>query len=615
MPRDGWHCGTFPTARYRAGSVADDRTLGWDIEGAGAASSPPADASGGAPPPETAPAPPERPESPTRPELSRDIPSDQRATALEHLEVQARVEAAVAATETGTAVGIGVDPMLGRTISGRFEILSRIGAGGMGIVYRARQIGIDRTVAVKMLLRELAGDEKVVKRFKIEALAVSRLNHPNTIRIFDFGQAEDATLYFAMEFLEGSSLEEALRRDKTFSARRTMHVLKQIAASLVEAHEKGIVHRDLKPDNVYLTKVGDDPDFVKVLDFGVAKLREADKRQGTVTQAGTIFGTPRYMAPEQCRSMGVDHRADIYALGVIAYEMLVGNAPFDAENPLAILIQHVQEPPKPLAEVRPDIEVPEEVEALVLKCLEKSPEQRFQHSSDLVAAINEVEAKLLGRFERVVYVQGPRPTPALRFPIDSATVAGVPAAATRRGKGAWAAAVALVLFSGLGIGLWASGILGPDADAPAPASLPAPASPAAPAAAPVPSASRSSTVSMRFTSDPDGAEVVQRGRTLGNTPLTVDVPYGAAVETFTFRKGGYRDTTVDATPDRDGAVSTSLKKLSVSSGLAKPPVPGVAPVPVADPTVLPATSPAATQPVPVPKKEDGMGKVKDLKTF
>ncbi len=572
---------------HRVGHVADDRTLGWDVEGEG-----------------------QRPESPTRPEPAHDVPSDQRATALDHLETRARVEAAVAATETGPSPSSGVDPMLGRTISGRFEILSRIGAGGMGIVYRARQIGIDRTVAVKMLLRELAGDEKVVKRFKIEALAVSRLNHPNTIRIFDFGQAEDATLYFAMEFLEGSSLEEALRRDQTFSARRTMHVLKQIAASLVEAHEKGIVHRDLKPDNVYLTKVGDDPDFVKVLDFGVAKLREADKRQGTVTQAGTIFGTPRYMAPEQCRSMAVDHRADLYALGVIAYEMLVGNAPFDAENPLAILIQHVQEQPMPLAEVRPDIEVPEEVEALVMKCLEKSPEMRFHHASDLVAAINEVEAKLLGRFERVVYVQGPRPTPVPRSPLEAATVAGVPVAATRRRKGAWVAAVLLVMFSGLGISLWATGILGPATDAPLPVAAPVATAVSAVPPAAVPS--RPSTVSMRFSSDPDGAEVVQRGRTLGNTPLTVDVPYGVAAETFTFRKGGYRDATVEAIPDRDGALSTSLKKMALSSGVGKPLPPGVAPAPAVPSAPTPGAPPA---PAPTPKKEDGMGKVKDLKVF
>jgi serine/threonine-protein kinase len=543
----------------------------------------------------------------------------------DHHDVQARVEAAVAATECGPSSLPGVDPMLGRVVDGRFEILARIGAGGMGIVYRARQVGIDRTVAVKMLLRELAHDEKVIKRFKVEALAVSRLNHPNTIRIFDFGQADDGTLFFAMEFLDGSSLDDALRRDKTFSARRTMHVLKQIAASLVEAHEKGIVHRDLKPDNVYLTRVGDDVDFVKVLDFGVAKLREADKRQGTVTQAGTIFGTPRYMAPEQCRSMAVDHRADIYALGVIAYEMLVGHAPFDAENPLAILIQHVQEPPPSLAEARPDVEVPDEVEALVLKCLEKSADRRFQNASQLVSAISEIEAHLAGRFERVVYVQGPRQTLATQSRQEAETMAGVmPARVGHRARWAWLAAVLMVAFSGIGIALWTSGILGPSTQEPVQASqvpeLVAPQVPVVVQQAPplVPA-----SVSIRFSSDPDGAEIVQRGRVLGVTPLVADVSFGRASESFTFRKGGYVDALVDTVPDRDGAVSVSLKK---AAGRLRTPAQlggvdlssGGAPSPVAAPSTAAAPAPAASPAVvapPLPKKDDGPARVRDLKTF
>lgn len=556
----------------------------------------------------TAPSP-DRPEARTRPDVTRDLPPDRRATALEHQDVQARVEAAVAATEAGPVAAPGADPMLGRTIGGRFEILSRIGAGGMGIVYKARQVGIDRIVAVKMLLKELAHDEKVIKRFKVEALAVSRLNHPNTIRIFDFGQADDGTLYFAMEYLDGSSLEEALRKEGTFPARRTLHVLRQIAASLIEAHEKGIVHRDLKPDNVYLTKVGEDADFVKVLDFGVAKLREADKRQGTVTQAGTIFGTPRYMAPEQCRSMAVDQRADLYALGIIAYEMLVGHAPFDAENPLAILIQHVQEPPRPMAEARPDIEVPEEVEALVRKCLEKSPEHRFQHASDLVSAVAEAEAHLVGRFERVVYVHGPRPEPAPRPAPEASTVASLfPAPPRRRRPFFWTIASLAVLVPTLAVGLWSTGLLGPDAAVPPPQAIPESAVVPVPVGIPALVPPAPSTVSIRFASDPGGAEVVLRGRVLGSTPLTIDLPHGTQAESFAFRKNGYLETTVEAIPDRDSAVSASLKRNVLSGGRPKPSGRGIAPDPAASPAPVPAVAPA-------PAREEGPSKVRDLKNY
>ena len=318
-------------------------------------------------------------------------------------DVEARIEAAVSAV--GGPENHGVDPLIGKLIGGRFEVISRLGAGGMGVVYRARQVGIDRIVAIKTLLKDRATDEKVVARFKNEARAVSRLNHPNTIRIFDFGQMDDGTLYFAMELLEGRSLDKAIRQDAPVSARRTLHIMSQMADSLAEAHSKGIVHRDLKPENVYLSQVGDDPDFVKVLDFGVARMREQDSSQGTMTQAGVIFGTPRYMAPEQARTMAVDARADIYALGIIWYELLTGQTPFEADNPLAILMKHIQDPVPPMSVTRPDVAVPAEVEELVFKCLEKSPERRFQSAASLAVELRSTLDRLDGRFERVVFVE------------------------------------------------------------------------------------------------------------------------------------------------------------------------------------------------------------------
>ena len=581
--------------------MSDDRTLGWeeppqDLEGTPTASL--------------------EPRAPTRPDRTQDLPSDARATSLEAGDVEARVAAQVAAVSLPGATESATDPMLGRLIHGRFLIESRIGAGGMGIVYRARQTGIDRPVAVKMLLRELAGDEKVIKRFQIEALAVSRLNHPNTIRIYDFGQIEDGTLYFAMEFLEGRNLEQTIRREGALSVRRSLHVMRQIAASLTEAHEKGIVHRDLKPDNVFLVRVGEDPDFVKVLDFGVAKLREADQRQGTVTQAGTIFGTPRYMAPEQCRSMAVDHRADLYAIGVIGYEMMTGRPPFDAENPLAILIQHVQEPVPAMAEARPDLEVPEEVEALVLRCLRKEPGERFQSAADLVAEIRRCEAALAGHFQEVVRIEGRRPPPRKADLRDVETVIGpvespVRTPRKRRWIGGIVGLGVLVAAGAVGYGLFAPGTPKENPAAPIEvAAAPAPAPVATPAAAPTDPAA----VRLRVSSSPDGAEVLLGDRVVGTTPGEVEVPFGRESVSLTFRKTGFREAQVSVIPDRDGALSANLAPQAAARS-----TPGAGVRGREAAVDGPKTSAAERTPpvgeTPPARTGTEPGRVKDLKTF
>ncbi len=533
----------------------------------------------------------------TRPEPTDDIPLDQRTTAADPLDVQARVEAAVRATESDEAP-TREDTLLGTVVGHRFEIVSRIGAGGMGVVYKARQLGMDRWVAVKLLLKELAHDDKVVKRFKIEALAASRLTHPNTIRIYDFGQTQDGDLYIAMEFLEGQSLERALRRGGPMSARRVLHILKQIAASLAEAHSKGIVHRDLKPDNIFLTTVDGDPDFVKVLDFGVAKLREADKRQGTLTQAGVIFGTPRYMAPEQCRSMNVDHRADIYALGVIAYEALTGIPPFDADSPLAILIQHVQEPPKPLALARPDVEVPEEVERLVMRCLEKAPERRFQSAHDLQAEIARIEVGLAGRYERVVFVEGPRAiqvSDTAKTALNTVPVQDIEAG-RRPSRGLWLVATAVVGV-GLGLGMWGAGWLQPERDeeaatisAPAPAPAAGTPDPGAPQEPPKPR-----TVQVRFVSDPPGARVLDGDQVLGLTPFSREFEADPSVREFRFVLDGFEPMAAAMAMDRGGEVAVTLKSAKVAR-----PRPGKSQV-------------SPKPPEPAPFKEEGPARLGDLK--
>ena len=238
------------------------------------------------------------------------------------------------------------DKLEGRIIAGRYEVLERVGVGGMGTVYRAYQASMDREVALKVLSRALTDDEQNVKRFHQEAKAASRLRHPNTITLHDFGQTEDGILFIAMEFLEGRPLDGVLG-DGPLDPVRAIRIMAQVCRSLHEAHKAGIIHRDLKPDNVYLTELEGEADFVKVLDFGVAKLKESSKEAGTLTQAGMIFGTPRYMSPEQSQSQDLDARSDLYSMGVILYELLTGHPPFDADNPVAILIQHVHEAPPP----------------------------------------------------------------------------------------------------------------------------------------------------------------------------------------------------------------------------------------------------------------------------
>ncbi|MCB9787160.1 MAG: serine/threonine protein kinase [Deltaproteobacteria bacterium] len=283
-----------------------------------------------------------------------------------------------------------VDPLLGSEIAGRFRVVSKIGEGGMGAVYRARQKNMDRDVAIKVLLGRVADNPTIVRRFHLEALAVSKLKSPHTIQIYDFGETDTEQLYIAMEFLEGSSLHDTLKRERVLAVRRSLRIAEQMARSLREAHGKGIVHRDLKPDNVFLISVGEDPDFVKVLDFGVAKLRESSDDGGTVTKTGTIFGTPKYMSPEQAGGKSIDARSDIYAIGIMLYEMMAGTVPFNSDSSLGMLIKHIQEPPTPIEEMRPDLIFPEEVKDLLDRLLAKSPDDRPQSAEALIRDIGKI---------------------------------------------------------------------------------------------------------------------------------------------------------------------------------------------------------------------------------
>ena len=247
----------------------------------------------------------------------------------------------------------------------------------MGAVYRAEQISLKRIVALKMLRPELSAEPGMVRRFNAEAELAAKLSHPNTVTLFDFGQDAEGCLFIAMEYLEGRSLREVLTREGPLAPERALAICQQLCASLADAHSRGIVHRDLKPDNVMLLERGRQSDVVRVLDFGIAKLRdEGGVTAMPMTRAGDMLGTPQYMAPEQIRGEKVDARTDIYALGAILYEMVTGRLALEAATLMAILSKHLTEMPIPPIERRPDLRIPPALSHLVMEALRKNPAER-----------------------------------------------------------------------------------------------------------------------------------------------------------------------------------------------------------------------------------------------
>jgi serine/threonine protein kinase len=295
--------------------------------------------------------------------------------------------------DTPDTVASVTDPLVGKVLDGKYAVDGLIGVGGMGKVYKGRNLRTESPIAIKTLMPELVEDETLVKRFEVEAKSASNLRHPNTIRIYDFGR-EGNLLFMVMELLDGQSLERYLSREGVLSPRRVIHVMRQVCSSLTEAHGTGMVHRDLKPDNIFLNRVGGDQDFVKVLDFGVAKLKDKKFGSQTLTQAGMIFGTPRYMSPEQARAHELDARSDIYALGIIMFECLTGHAPFEAPDPISVLIKHVNEPPPAFRDVNPNIQFDDDLERLVLRCMAKDPKERPGSVQELNAVLEEIDLRL-----------------------------------------------------------------------------------------------------------------------------------------------------------------------------------------------------------------------------
>ena len=284
--------------------------------------------------------------------------------------------------------------LTGQTLDGRFEVGPELGRGGMGRVYEAFQPAVQRTVAIKVLSRGFSENREAVKRFHREALAASRLSHPNAIGIYDFGES-DGWLYMAMERLEGRDLAQTLDEEGPFDADRAIGIAIQVARALDAAHEQNVIHRDLKPANVFLCNLDGHSDFVKVLDFGVAKILTDGTDTAQMTQAGSFFGTPQYMAPEQASEDPVDRRTDVYALGILLYEMCMGRAPFVGENPLNIMLAQSRDTPPRFESIRHNFRYPEQLESVVFQALAKSALRKVVSSASAESRL--LHTRLCGR--------------------------------------------------------------------------------------------------------------------------------------------------------------------------------------------------------------------------
>ena len=283
------------------------------------------------------------------------------------------------------------DPLIGQTLD-KYKVIKQIGEGGMGLVYEGLHTVIEKRVAIKLLREDFSSKPDVVTRFRQEAKSASRIGHENIVDISDFGETPTGASYFIMEFLEGEDLANVLSRDGVLAVERAIHIASQCCRALGAAHSKGIVHRDMKPENIFLVSRGGTTDFVKIVDFGIAKMSdiETDGEPGRkLTKTGMIFGTPEYMSPEQAAGKQLDHRVDVYAMGVILYECITGTVPFLGDTFMGILTQHMFEEPPALLDANPHVECPSELEMVIYKALAKDPEDRYQDMFELLEAIEE----------------------------------------------------------------------------------------------------------------------------------------------------------------------------------------------------------------------------------
>jgi serine/threonine-protein kinase len=274
-------------------------------------------------------------------------------------------------------------------LAGRYRVTKKIGQGGMGAVYKGEHVKMNRPTAIKVLSPDLARNSDFVARFEREAEMAARISHPNAVSIYDFGEAEDGIVYLAMEFLEGEPLSAILTREGALTLDRAVRIARQAAEALHAAHRLGIIHRDFKPDNMIVCRKQDQPDWVEVLDFGIAKEIVVDTEKQALTKTGFVLGTPQYMSPEQVKGEMVDPRSDLYSLAIVCYEMLTGALPFGGDSPQSQMVRRILEPPIPMRHARPQLWLPPAVEQVIMRGLALSPDHRFSTTVEFAAAFEQ----------------------------------------------------------------------------------------------------------------------------------------------------------------------------------------------------------------------------------
>ena len=482
--------------------------------------------------------------------------------------------------------------LVGTTLSGRYTITRKVGQGGMGAVYEATHMLIGKRVAVKVLLDKYAKREALVARLEKEARLASSIGHEHIVDITDFGITEDGRNFVVMEFLEGESLAECLQREVRLPERRVLQIGQQAASALSAAHDKGVVHRDIKPENIFLLRRKDN-DFVKVVDFGISKSLHTGSGEAStprLTQTGMVLGTPLYMSPEQARGEeDLDQRIDVYALGVILYEMVTGQVPFQGSNSLNIIARVINEDPRPPRELRPDLS--RELEAVILHAMAKDRNARYPScdalSADLSALLEEVSITGGGTARaRITAPMLPRRS-SQRALSPLVWLGGIVITSLALAVAAWA--------------LWG----GPPAVVPvAPlAPLPAAVAPAAPVPAPMPQLPAPApmpmaleTARIMILSDPPGAEIYEGGRVHGVTPFELAPLKKDEDLELIARLGGHEDTSfrINSYSDDGKAVSVRLARLTDESrpGARRPLPAGTKPP--AHPPTTPGTTPSGT---------------------